>query len=562
MNARHQEPGCPASANSLWFGVFGGSCKGRQREIVAQVSNLLYRRLPAGRTVARENAFGPRPACGLEIRDTADWKSALLFASELRQAAGFRYQPAFHSARAAPRPVLGTSTETSRYWIVLDIARDPRTFLIVAHPVVIRLGLPEPAFSQTQHSFRPQRSKLFPAFHDLPHQMIRHRPEQNVDVIGHHNPFPQEIALAVKELDSSRHQFGNLRTAQVTRARTLVQMPLHLPPKVAIDGFLAITGGHVAAPGFEHGAQSRRTLRFVAQQDLARERICQPERDEILRALALDVGQVTSRVDAAALRVCRRVLDAPRAQLVTRANDTRVFRGRIHVRRIVACLCWCNPVAQVSNLLYRRLPAGSVFMREYASGLRGSADWKSAIQQVGNLRYSAASSLSRPNREAFRGSWPALGGLHPAPAAAPQPELRPSLAAVDAGSAGLPARPSPPTRPRPFRADSAPATSDQSARGRCQRWKWFSSAWTQHGRNPPGAQAATSKHQSSAPSYSVRHAAQSEHHRPVHRRLQRSAHPKRNASLRGLVGVAAPSPDPMKTNKQHPVAAVYDRRNE
>jgi hypothetical protein len=44
---------------------------------VAQVSNLLYRRLPVGwpwQGVARP---GVRDVCGLEIRDTADWKSAL-----------------------------------------------------------------------------------------------------------------------------------------------------------------------------------------------------------------------------------------------------------------------------------------------------------------------------------------------------------------------------------------------------------------------------------------------------------------------------------------------------
>jgi len=38
---------------------------------VAQVSNLLYRRLPVGRLHLL------RRICGLEIRDTADWKSAL-----------------------------------------------------------------------------------------------------------------------------------------------------------------------------------------------------------------------------------------------------------------------------------------------------------------------------------------------------------------------------------------------------------------------------------------------------------------------------------------------------
>ena len=45
-------------------------------------------------------------------------------------------------------------------------------------------------------------------------------------------------------------------------------------------------------------------------------------------------------------------------------------------------------VAQVSNLLYRRassLRASRVIARVHAVG--GPADWKSAIQQVGNLRY-------------------------------------------------------------------------------------------------------------------------------------------------------------------------------
>jgi hypothetical protein len=39
--------------------------------LVAQISNLPYRRLPVGRPQRH------RPPCGLEIRDTAGWKPAL-----------------------------------------------------------------------------------------------------------------------------------------------------------------------------------------------------------------------------------------------------------------------------------------------------------------------------------------------------------------------------------------------------------------------------------------------------------------------------------------------------
>jgi hypothetical protein len=50
---------------------------------VAPVSNLLYRRLPAGRLsngrrrLEFQSVSPGRRVCGLEIRDTADWKSAL-----------------------------------------------------------------------------------------------------------------------------------------------------------------------------------------------------------------------------------------------------------------------------------------------------------------------------------------------------------------------------------------------------------------------------------------------------------------------------------------------------
>jgi hypothetical protein len=52
---------------------------------------------------------------------------------------------------------------------------------------------------------------------------------------------------------------------------------------------------------------------------------------------------------------------------------------------------WISVVAQVSNLLYRS--ASSLRRVENPNDLRAvqtSADWKSAIQQVGNLRYVSA----------------------------------------------------------------------------------------------------------------------------------------------------------------------------
>src|SRR6266545_6286256 len=44
---------------------------------VAQISNLLYRRIPFGRPSDQSETQEVSRADGLEIRDTADWKSAL-----------------------------------------------------------------------------------------------------------------------------------------------------------------------------------------------------------------------------------------------------------------------------------------------------------------------------------------------------------------------------------------------------------------------------------------------------------------------------------------------------
>ena len=46
-------------------------------------------------------------------------------------------------------------------------------------------------------------------------------------------------------------------------------------------------------------------------------------------------------------------------------------------------------VAQISNLLYRRIPFGRPSDHAAAQEFPRQADWKSAIQQVGNLRYPA-----------------------------------------------------------------------------------------------------------------------------------------------------------------------------
>jgi hypothetical protein len=50
---------------------------GQSCPAVAQISNLLYRRIRFGKPLDRSDTPVFSQACGLEIRDTAGWKPAL-----------------------------------------------------------------------------------------------------------------------------------------------------------------------------------------------------------------------------------------------------------------------------------------------------------------------------------------------------------------------------------------------------------------------------------------------------------------------------------------------------
>ena len=69
---------------AFWVGRSGARLR------VAQVSNLLYRRLPVGRTSKEVVALETHRGCGLETRDTADWKSALQLLNHRRTGDGKR----------------------------------------------------------------------------------------------------------------------------------------------------------------------------------------------------------------------------------------------------------------------------------------------------------------------------------------------------------------------------------------------------------------------------------------------------------------------------------------
>src|SRR5437667_8322512 len=107
---------------------------------VAQVSNLLYRRFPIGRSLRGSARSVTCSVCGLEIRDTADWKSELR-GSALRR----RFTPC-----AAPVPIFRLGAQPRGDRIVSNVARNSGALVIIPHPMIKGFGLPEPSFRQAE----------------------------------------------------------------------------------------------------------------------------------------------------------------------------------------------------------------------------------------------------------------------------------------------------------------------------------------------------------------------------------------------------------------------------
>ena len=295
------------------------------------------RRLPVGKASAPPNAskqrvaFGVLYACGLEIRDTADWKSALRELGPLGKSSqiplrDLRGCRVVSAPRAAPAPVLRLIAQTGGHRIVPDVSRDPGSLRVVANPMVKWFRLPEASFRQPQQALRPQGSELLPALHHPAHQIIRHRPDQEVNVVGHHDPLPQEVALFVEELQRARHQAGDLRPAQVTGAGAPVEVTLHLFEKIAVDEFLGLGRGVAQTLSLVKVPEAFRPFAFVPQQNLFGQRIGEAERDEILRPFAFNVGKITSRVNAAAKGIGGTIREPLGPQLMTCAIQSGVLR--------------------------------------------------------------------------------------------------------------------------------------------------------------------------------------------------------------------------------------------
>src|SRR5713101_5938727 len=79
-------------------------------------------------------------------------------------------------------------------------------FLISTNPVIERLRLPEGFEGAIEQLVCLTRGVPLPALHDAAQRVIRHRPQYSMNVIWHHHPRIQPIALVREETKRARDQ--------------------------------------------------------------------------------------------------------------------------------------------------------------------------------------------------------------------------------------------------------------------------------------------------------------------------------------------------------------------
>jgi len=142
----------------------------RARE-VAQISNLLYRRLPAGRASEYPRASASPTAADLEI---AIQQTEVCATHQNDHAMGHSSPSDSRARRATPSPVLGSGAEPGghRIW---RMYRDNGHVHRRREPSGQTVPAAKSGPRQPQRSFGPQGRELFPTLNNVSHQMIRHR---------------------------------------------------------------------------------------------------------------------------------------------------------------------------------------------------------------------------------------------------------------------------------------------------------------------------------------------------------------------------------------------------
>ncbi len=204
-------------------------------------------------------------------------------------------------------------------------------FFVIANPVVKRFSLPESLAGFSENLIRFTGCKSFPTLYDCAHCLIGHRPEDDVNMIGHDNPSIQSVTVAVKKPQCSGDQIRDLGSFEPTLSLVCIEKTLQVAKIIAFDFFDRIfrhAGSSLLLAGCRlivEAVKSFRALCLIFQQHGLRQRIGKSERHEIARTFAFDVRKKTARVNTRPKRICRLRLDAGCAKFKFDAVNPRII---------------------------------------------------------------------------------------------------------------------------------------------------------------------------------------------------------------------------------------------
>jgi hypothetical protein len=203
--------------------------------------------------------------------------------------------------RTAPTPTLGVFAKTGCHRILSDIPSDAAPLRVAANPVIKALALPESPCSNTENFLGLTGGELFPRLQDVAQEMIWHRPENDVNVVGHDNPFVQHLPVFVKMEHGIANDPGDLGPAQMTCAMPLVEKPFDLSLKFT-DRFFLGSSTVCFGDRFER-SQSRGVFALKLKQDLFRQGIRQSKRCKVGASIPFDVRQIAAGVNSRSQRI-------------------------------------------------------------------------------------------------------------------------------------------------------------------------------------------------------------------------------------------------------------------
>src|SRR5580765_6920023 len=104
----------------------------------------------------------------------------------------------------APLPIFGTSAKAGIDWVHQRVEAAAMQILVVADEVFVRFPLPQGDNLYRQALVDFVRSERFPTVQDAAQCVARHRPDNDMGMVGHHNPRAQLVALTLEETNRVR----------------------------------------------------------------------------------------------------------------------------------------------------------------------------------------------------------------------------------------------------------------------------------------------------------------------------------------------------------------------